>query len=589
MADYYPVLKKTVAALPENTGAARREIYQRARKAIVAQLKAYDPPLSPSEITSEQLRLEESIRKVEAEAARETLGFSASQQPVATPRPTAPQPAAAPKPPQPAARPAATDTPAQAASPAAPARPAPAPSAAPAARAPAAAEPPRDTLKSAIEEARKLGDAADQAGRSARGALDGEPARTAPPKREPTLGSDPSIGDDTAGRGSSARGNRLPTPARDNGRSLPYDGDLRPSRLPAILGGVALLLLVVGIGAIGYSQRDTLMSLFAGDDSETPTSQPTATTGTDTPAPASDTGTDGASASRKDTARLLDGPAPDARPVTTTRITPNGPQTDTLAPSAPAAGQDSGGVRTVEPQEPASAQPDAAETTEEPDVVETPQDTTAETPADTEPQQEQDTQTAATTPAQPDPTAASDAPVAQRAILYEEGATGGSAGQASAGRSVWSVTEETIDGRVETVLRMRIEVPDRNIAANLTLKPNRDETLPASHLLEVQFELPEGFSGQGVAEVPGLVMKTTEEARGDALIGASVKVADGYFWVALSNLPDEQERNLTLLRDRGWIDIPMLYENGKRAILTLEKGTPGTRAVQQATDAWRAG
>src|SRR5690606_37364214 len=157
------------------------------------------------------------------------------------------------------------------------------------------------------------------------------------------------------------------------------------------------------------------------------------------------------------------------------------------------------------------------------------------------------------------------------------------------GRAVWSVTEETIDGRTETVLRMRVEVPDRNIAANLTLKPNRDDTLPASHLLEVQFELPEGFSGQGVAEVPGLVMKTTEEARGDALIGASVKVADGYFWVALSNLPDEQERNLTLLRDRGWIDIPMLYENGKRAILTLEKGTPGTRAVQQATDAWRAG
>jgi hypothetical protein len=33
----------------------------------------------------------------------------------------------------------------------------------------------------------------------------------------------------------------------------------------------------------------------------------------------------------------------------------------------------------------------------------------------------------------------------------------------------------------------------------------------------------------------------------------------------------------------------MLYENGKRAILTLEKGTPGTRAVDQAIDAWKAG
>lgn len=590
MADYYPVLKKTVAALPENTGAARREIYQRARKAIVAQLKAYDPPLSPSEITAEQLRLEESIRKVEAEAARETLGFSAAQQPVATPRPAAPQPAAAPKPPQPAARPAAPEAPAQAASPAAPAaaRPAPTPSAAPAARIPSATEPPRDTLKSAIAEARKLGDAADQAGRSARGALDGEPARTAPQKREPTLGAEPAMdagdtGFGESGRGSSARGNRLPSSARDTGRPLPYGGDMRPSRLPAILGGVALLMLVVGVGAVGYSQRDALMGLFSSDESETATSQPAAPTSTtDTPA---DSGSDAAPSSRKDTARLLDGPAPDARAVTTTRITPNGPQTDTLAPAAPS-GQDSGGVRTVEPQEPA-AQTDTADTTEEPDAVETPLDGPAETPADATPQQ--DTQTAAATPAQPDPTASSDAPVAQRAILYEEGETGGSAGQASAGRAVWSVAEETIDGRAETVLRMRVEVPERNIAANLTLKPNRDSTLPASHLLEVQFELPEGFSGQGVAEVPGLVMKTTEEARGDALIGASVKVADGYFWVALSNLPDEQERNLSLLRERGWIDIPMLYENGKRAILTLEKGTPGTRAVQQATDAWRAG
>ena len=65
-----------------------------------------------------------------------------------------------------------------------------------------------------------------------------------------------------------------------------------------------------------------------------------------------------------------------------------------------------------------------------------------------------------------------------------------------------------------------------------------------------------------------------------------MKVNDGFFWVALSNVPDEQERNLSLLKDRGWIDIPMLYENGKRAILTLEKGTPGTRAVDQAVAAW---
>ncbi|MEC9402544.1 MAG: hypothetical protein VX374_08485, partial [Pseudomonadota bacterium] len=87
MADYYSILKKTIASLPENNGAARRSVYSRARNAIVNQLKAYEPPLAPSEITAEQLRLEEAIRKVEAEAARESLGLSPTVPKVETPTP----------------------------------------------------------------------------------------------------------------------------------------------------------------------------------------------------------------------------------------------------------------------------------------------------------------------------------------------------------------------------------------------------------------------------------------------------------------------------------------------------------------------
>ena len=54
--------------LPENTGGARRGVYEKARKAIVRQLEGFDPPLSPSEITRQRLSLEECIRRVEAEA-----------------------------------------------------------------------------------------------------------------------------------------------------------------------------------------------------------------------------------------------------------------------------------------------------------------------------------------------------------------------------------------------------------------------------------------------------------------------------------------------------------------------------------------
>src|SRR5438105_14753982 len=70
MTDYYPLIAKAVAGLEKNTGESRRALYERARTALVAQLRGLDPPLTESEITRERLALEESIRKVEAESAR---------------------------------------------------------------------------------------------------------------------------------------------------------------------------------------------------------------------------------------------------------------------------------------------------------------------------------------------------------------------------------------------------------------------------------------------------------------------------------------------------------------------------------------
>jgi hypothetical protein len=71
MADYYTLIKKTVARLdPSAPGESRRAIYERARKAQLAQLRTISPPLTEVEITGEQLSLEEAVRKVEAEFLR---------------------------------------------------------------------------------------------------------------------------------------------------------------------------------------------------------------------------------------------------------------------------------------------------------------------------------------------------------------------------------------------------------------------------------------------------------------------------------------------------------------------------------------
>ena len=71
MADYYPLIARAIAGLdPSAPGESRRALYERARTALIAQLRSVDPPLSESDITRERLSLEEAVRKVESEAAQ---------------------------------------------------------------------------------------------------------------------------------------------------------------------------------------------------------------------------------------------------------------------------------------------------------------------------------------------------------------------------------------------------------------------------------------------------------------------------------------------------------------------------------------
>ncbi|MGB6548478.1 MAG: hypothetical protein WBF24_06600, partial [Xanthobacteraceae bacterium] len=70
MADYHPLIARAVEGLENSTGEARRGLYERARAALVAQLRSIDPPLSEADITRERLALEDAIRKVEAESMR---------------------------------------------------------------------------------------------------------------------------------------------------------------------------------------------------------------------------------------------------------------------------------------------------------------------------------------------------------------------------------------------------------------------------------------------------------------------------------------------------------------------------------------
>jgi hypothetical protein len=49
----------------------------------------------------------------------------------------------------------------------------------------------------------------------------------------------------------------------------------------------------------------------------------------------------------------------------------------------------------------------------------------------------------------------------------------------------------------------------------------------------------------------------------------------------------DKDRNLQLLKERGWFDISVVYNNNRRAIIAMEKGSPGERAFADAFETWK--
>jgi hypothetical protein len=70
------------------------------------------------------------------------------------------------------------------------------------------------------------------------------------------------------------------------------------------------------------------------------------------------------------------------------------------------------------------------------------------------------------------------------------------------------------------------------------------------------------------------------------LAGLAVKVTNGFFLIGLNAADADMQRNIQLLKERAWFDVLIVYNNGSRAILTLEKGPPGEHAFADAFTAW---
>jgi hypothetical protein len=177
--------------------------------------------------------------------------------------------------------------------------------------------------------------------------------------------------------------------------------------------------------------------------------------------------------------------------------------------------------------------------------------------------------------------------VAQKVVLYEEDPNNPNGNQ-YVGSVVWR-TESVppAPGQPPDIaVRGDIEIPEQKISARWSLRRNDDKALPASHTVEVMFTLPADFAHGGITNVPGVYLKPSESMRGAPLAGLAVKVTNNFFLIGLSSVEAERARNIQLLKERSWFDIPVLFNDGRRGIMAIEKGTPGERAFARAFEAW---
>ncbi|WP_315777695.1 MULTISPECIES: AAA family ATPase [unclassified Bradyrhizobium] len=153
------------------------------------------------------------------------------------------------------------------------------------------------------------------------------------------------------------------------------------------------------------------------------------------------------------------------------------------------------------------------------------------------------------------------------------------------GKVTWSI-EQSKGPRLDAAPAIKGEIEIENgTKATISLRRNADMEMPASHVMELKFDWPDQ-SVSGLNSLRGIGLKGEEAERGTALVTQTARVTPKYFMVALSANEVDTKRNLMLLKGKQWFDIPIVYEGGNRALLSIEKGSDGDRVFKDVFASW---
>ena len=194
---------------------------------------------------------------------------------------------------------------------------------------------------------------------------------------------------------------------------------------------------------------------------------------------------------------------------------------------------------------------------------------------------------AATAPAAADvakPAAPGAAPAGGSQSLLLEASQDGTTGAVPfSGTVEWSKGTDELG---QPTLIGKANIPARNLGVSVLIRKNSDPTLPASHLMEINFSVTDSFIGGAISGLPGVLLKNEELVQGTPLVGASARVVGNSFLFALSSSAADTATNKDLLTSRKWIDLAIIYATGKKAIITLEKDDKAEGLFNDVFGAW---
>lgn len=174
----------------------------------------------------------------------------------------------------------------------------------------------------------------------------------------------------------------------------------------------------------------------------------------------------------------------------------------------------------------------------------------------------------------------------ERAYLIIEQTPQGDKEERSAGTALWSLGGSGGD----TSVAIAVSIPDRSSELSVVIRANADQSLPASHTIDLVHHAPSNGEGSDglITAVPGIMVRLKNGDRSIPLRGAGALVVPGQYLLGLSGAPLERKQNMSLLKSAEWLVIPAQFESKRKSVFVIEMGASGRAAMDKAFAAWEA-